>query len=114
MTKDGTALAIDSAHLISSLFALIPIPVAVADERGCVVLANSCFGETFQGITNISTLPHHEVEVPGRTEVLGAEDALEIRASGRADVHQRDQLADLADQAVERSATDLGERPKGR
>ena len=66
MTKDGTALAIDSAQLISSLFALIPIPVARADERGRVVLANSSFGETFQGITDVSTLHHHEIEVPGR------------------------------------------------
>jgi len=34
MTMDGSAPATDSMQLIASLFALIPIPVAVADEKG--------------------------------------------------------------------------------
>ena len=29
MTKDGAALAVDTSGLISTLFALLPVPVAV-------------------------------------------------------------------------------------
>jgi signal transduction histidine kinase len=65
MTKDGTALALDSAQLISSMFALLPVPVAIMDDRGRVILSNSSFSETFQG----APLPadaQREVEVLGR------------------------------------------------
>jgi signal transduction histidine kinase/ActR/RegA family two-component response regulator len=66
MTKDGTALALDSAQLISSMFALLPVPVAIMDDRGRVLLSNSSFSEIFQGMASISTDPQHEVEVVGR------------------------------------------------
>src|SRR6185369_4887631 len=66
MTKDGTALALDSAQLISSMFALLPVPVAILDDRGRVLLSNSSFSETFQGIANIPADAQHEVEVIGR------------------------------------------------
>src|SRR5688572_26500261 len=66
MTKDGAALALDSAQLISSLFALLPVPVAIMDDRGRVILSNSSFSETFQGMANLSTDVQREVEVIGR------------------------------------------------
>lgn len=65
MTKDGTTLAVDSTQLISSLFALIPVPVAVADDRGRIVIANSSFTEIFQGIESVSTMPQRELTIPG-------------------------------------------------
>jgi len=66
MTREGTGLAADTTHLISSLFALIPVPVAVVDTDGRVILSNSAFADLFQGIHNIQTLQHHELELPGR------------------------------------------------
>jgi len=66
MTKDGTALALDSAQLISSMIALLPVPVAIMDDRGRVILSNSTFSETFQGMANLSTDAQREVEVIGR------------------------------------------------
>ena len=66
MTKDGTALATDSFHLISSLFALIPVPVAVVDGDGRIVLSNSAFNDLFPNTRNIQALPQHELESPGR------------------------------------------------
>ena len=66
MTKDGTALALDSAQLISSMFALLPVPVAITDDRGRVILSNSSFSDTFQGIANLPVEVQHEVEIIGR------------------------------------------------
>ena len=37
MTKDGAALPIDTAQLVSMMFALLPVPVAITDDRGRVV-----------------------------------------------------------------------------
>lgn len=66
MTREGTGLATDPTHLISTLFALIPVPVAIVDNSGRIVLSNSAFADLFQNIQNIQTLPHHELELPGR------------------------------------------------
>src|SRR5579883_671147 len=66
MTREGTGLATDPTQLISSLFALIPIPVAIVDDQGRVVLANSSFSDLFQNIQSIQSLPQHELELPGR------------------------------------------------
>ncbi len=66
MTKEGTGLALDPKQLVTTLFALIPVPVAITDEDGGVVLSNSAFNELFPNIQNVQTLPQHEVEVPGR------------------------------------------------
>jgi signal transduction histidine kinase len=66
MTKDGTALALDSAQLISSMFALLPVPVAITDDRGRVILSNSSFSETFSGVANLSADTQQEVEIVGR------------------------------------------------
>jgi len=65
MTRDGTTPELDSRELISTLFALLPIPVAVADERGSIVVANSSFTEIFQGVASVSTMPLREMDVPG-------------------------------------------------
>ena len=54
MTTDGSAPAMDSMQLIASLFALLPIPVAVADEKGSIVLSNSSFAEVFHDHNAIS------------------------------------------------------------
>jgi signal transduction histidine kinase len=47
------------------MFTLIPVPIAVVDHRGTVVIANSCFNEVFAGVSSITSIPEHEVEVPG-------------------------------------------------
>jgi len=66
MTKEGAGLGVGSAQLLASLFALIPVPVAVADRQGRVVLSNSAFGDLFQAVENIQSIPHHEFEIPDR------------------------------------------------
>src|SRR5215831_825781 len=64
MTKDGAG-SDDVPSLISSLFALIPIPVAIVMNDGRVVLSNSAFSDLFPGTENIQSLRHHELELPG-------------------------------------------------
>src|SRR2546430_14122384 len=66
MTKEGTGLAADLTPLISGLFALIPVPVALVANDGRVVLSNSAFSDLFQGTQNIQGLPHHVLEIAGR------------------------------------------------
>src|SRR6266850_384428 len=66
MTREGTGLAPDSTQLISSLFTLIPIPVAIAEESGRIILSNSAFADLFPEVQNTHLIPHHELEVPGR------------------------------------------------
>jgi signal transduction histidine kinase/CheY-like chemotaxis protein len=66
MTQEGTGLAIDFSPLISSLFALIPIPVAVVADNNRIVLSNSAFSDLFPEIQNIQSIQHHELEIPGR------------------------------------------------
>src|SRR5439155_16139407 len=66
MTKEGTRLATDTSQLVSSLFALIPVPVAIVDAYGRIVLANSAFNDLFPEIRSIQVLPHHELELAGR------------------------------------------------
>jgi two-component system cell cycle sensor histidine kinase/response regulator CckA len=66
MTKDGTALALDSAQLISSMFALLPVPVAITDDRGRIIISNSSFSETFEGLASLPAEDQREVEVIGR------------------------------------------------
>jgi signal transduction histidine kinase/ActR/RegA family two-component response regulator len=65
MTTDGSAPATDSMQLIASLFALLPIPVAVADENGGIVLSNSSFAEVFHDHNPISGMSQREVHSPG-------------------------------------------------
>src|SRR5256886_7237698 len=65
MTREGTGLAADT-QMITKLFALIPIPVAIAEESGRIILSNSAFTDLFPGVQNIQLMPHHEVEIPGR------------------------------------------------
>jgi len=66
MTGEGTGRASDPTQLIGTLFALIPVPVAILDNDARIVLANSAFKDIFQGVENIQSIPHHEIEVPGR------------------------------------------------
>jgi two-component system NtrC family sensor kinase len=61
-----SARAADLSPLISSLFALIPIPVAIAASDGRIVLSNSAFSDLFQGVQNIQSVPQHELEFAGR------------------------------------------------
>jgi signal transduction histidine kinase/CheY-like chemotaxis protein len=63
---EGAAVGKDTTPLIRSLFALIPIPIAIVDDRYQVILANSAFHELFQGVADIQSIPHHDFEVPGR------------------------------------------------
>ena len=65
MTKDSSVFTLDSTELIRSLFALIPIPIAVSDHGGRIILANSSFGDVFPGIADTSTMQRHENETPG-------------------------------------------------
>src|ERR1051326_447969 len=66
MTKEGAGLATHPTQLITNLFVLIPVPVAIVDSDGRVVLANSAFTDLLQGSHDIHSLPHHELELPGR------------------------------------------------
>ena len=50
MSRDGATLTLDPAQLVSMMFALLPVPVAITDGRGRVILCNSCFTDVFQGI----------------------------------------------------------------
>src|SRR5262245_21540832 len=66
MAREGIALTSDSTELIRSLFVLIPLPVAIVDAGGRIVLSNSSFSEMFPGLQNIQSVRHHELELPGR------------------------------------------------
>jgi signal transduction histidine kinase/ActR/RegA family two-component response regulator len=66
MATEGTASGTDPASLIGSLFDLIPVPVAIVNDAGSVVFANPAFTDLFQGISNIQSIPHHELELPGK------------------------------------------------
>ena len=66
MTKDGATLAVDPSSLIGNLFALLPIPVAVVDVHGEVVMSNSTFNDFFPDTGNVNRLPRYEVPVEGR------------------------------------------------
>ena len=63
MTKDGATLAVVLSSLIGNLFALLPVPVAIVDAQGQIVLANSTFNDFFPDTTNVNQIPHHEVRV---------------------------------------------------
>jgi len=65
MTTDGSAPAIDSMQLIATLFSMLPIPVAVADNKGEIVLSNSSFTEVFHDNNPISNMSQREVYSPG-------------------------------------------------
>ena len=66
MSRDGAALTLDPAQLVSMMFALLPVPIAITDHRGRVVLCNSCFTDVFQGVPSMPTEVQREVEVAGR------------------------------------------------
>jgi len=66
MSRDGPALTLDPAQLVSMMFALLPVPIAITDHRGSVILCNSCFTDVFQGMPNMPTDVQREVEVAGR------------------------------------------------
>ena len=66
MAKEGTALTSDSTELIRNLFVLIPLPVAIVDAGGRIVVSNSAFTDMFPGLQNIQSIRHHELELPGR------------------------------------------------
>ena len=65
MTTDGSAPVMDSMQLIASLFALLPIPVAVANAKGSIVLSNSSFAEVFPRHKVISGMSQSEIHSPG-------------------------------------------------
>ena len=66
MSRDGATLTLDPAQLVSMMFALLPVPVAITDARGRVILCNSCFTDVFQGAPVMPIEPQREVEVAGR------------------------------------------------
>jgi signal transduction histidine kinase len=65
MTRDGSAPAMDSMQLIATLFSMLPIPVAVADDNGQIVLSNSSFTDVFHDTNPISNMSQREVHSPG-------------------------------------------------
>jgi len=66
MSTDGAALTLDPAQLVSMMFALLPVPIAITDHRGRVILCNSCFTDVFQGMSSMPTEVQREIEVAGR------------------------------------------------
>ena len=65
MAKEGATLAVDTTSLVSSLFALLPVPVAIIDAHGNIVLANSTFNDFFPNTTSVNQISHHAVPVNG-------------------------------------------------
>ncbi len=65
MAQEGATLAVDTSSLVSSLFALLPVPVAIIDAHGNIVLANSTFNDFFPNTTSVNQIPHHAVPVNG-------------------------------------------------
>ncbi len=66
MTKEGAQLSVDSAQLVTTLFALLPLPVAIVDDRDGIVIANSYFNELFPESRSLCGARLHEIVVPGR------------------------------------------------
>src|SRR6185436_1625915 len=66
MSKDGTGLSVEPARLVTTLFALLPVPVAIVDENDKILMANSYFTEVFQGCETIRGVRLHEIVIPGR------------------------------------------------
>jgi len=65
MLKAST-LSADPSQLVTALFALLPLPVAIVNDANDIVIANSYFTETFPGVKNLGTMSMHEVVVEGR------------------------------------------------
>ncbi len=65
MAQEGATLAVDTSSLVSSLFALLPVPVAVIDAHGDIVLANSTFNDFFPNTTSVNQIAHHAVPLNG-------------------------------------------------
>src|SRR5262249_50968224 len=65
MAKAPT-LSADSSQLVTTLFALLPLPVAIVNDANDIVIANSYFTETFPGVKNLDAVSMHEVVVEGR------------------------------------------------
>ena len=65
MAQEGATLSVDSPSLVNSLFALLPVPVAIIDAHGNIVLANSTFNDFFPNTTSVNKIPHHAVPVNG-------------------------------------------------
>ncbi len=65
MAREGATPAHDTSNLIRSLFALLPIPVAVIDADGNVVFANSTFDDFFPKITCVKQMHDHAVRAKG-------------------------------------------------
>src|ERR1041385_6238601 len=66
MPKTGQSICTEPAHLVTALFALLPLPVAIVDETGEIVIANSHFRETFPDVRNLSGANLNEITVAGR------------------------------------------------
>jgi len=66
MTREGASLSVDSTQLVSSLFALLPIPVAIIDDNDGIVIANSFFKEIFPDSKTLRGAQTNEILVPGR------------------------------------------------
>jgi len=68
VAKDGSfSVSIDSAQLIASLFAMLPVPIAIVDESGRIVIANSYFNDVFPDIKVISEKHLYEITVSAGT-----------------------------------------------
>ncbi len=65
MPKTAT-LSADPVQLVSALFALLPVPVAIANDTNEIVMANSFFYEIFPGVKSLDSMTMHEVVVMGR------------------------------------------------
>ena len=66
MTNEGSSLSVDTAQLVSSLFALLPIPLAIVDENDRIILSNSAFSEVFPDSSEVPERQLHEIVSPGR------------------------------------------------
>lgn len=63
MVTDVERVSTDS-WLASTVFELVPVPTAIVDAAGRVMLANSSFKAAFAGIENVSSLTQLETDLP--------------------------------------------------
>lgn len=87
MTKEGAARSLDLSRLLVDLFTLLPIPVAIADGAGEILLSNSAFNETCPGVRNLGRVRKHEAGSPVGTWDL---EVLPLNGRGMSIVYGRD------------------------
>src|SRR5205085_5394451 len=59
-------LSIDPTRLVTTLFTLLPVPVAIVDNNDKILMANAHYSEVFPRCETIRGARLHEIIIPGR------------------------------------------------